>query len=114
MSFKPVASLVEVGEDPLPVTVSGDDGQEIRVAIVASDGEIFAIRDLCSHARVSLSEGLVEDGCIECWLHGSRFDLRTGTALNLPAIQAVPVYPVRIEGKQISVDVSNPKTITSK
>nr|WP_076388855.1 non-heme iron oxygenase ferredoxin subunit [Vaginimicrobium propionicum] len=114
MSFRPAATLAELSEDPLPVTLLDDDGQEIQVAIVASDGEIFAIRDLCSHARVSLSEGLVEDGCIECWVHGSRFDLRTGTALNLPAIQAVPVYPVKIEGEQISVDVSNPKTTALK
>ena len=41
---------------------------------------VHAIRDICSHADVALSEGEV-DGCtLECWLHGSRFDLRTGRA----------------------------------
>ncbi len=49
------------------------------VAVVRDeDGDVHAVDDTCSHANVSLSEGEV-DGCtIECWLHGSRFDLRTG------------------------------------
>ncbi|MEZ5116807.1 MAG: non-heme iron oxygenase ferredoxin subunit [Candidatus Nanopelagicales bacterium] len=68
------------------------------VALVRTEGEVFAIRDVCSHADVALSEGEV-DGCtIECWLHGSRFDLRTGEPTGLPAIRPVPVYPVIVEG----------------
>ena len=44
----------------------------------AEDDNFYAIYDECSHAAVALSEGEV-DGCtLECWLHGSRFDLRTG------------------------------------
>ncbi len=68
------------------------------VAIVRSEGEVYAIHDVCSHANVALSEGEVEDGTIECWLHGSRFDLRTGKPTSLPATQPIPVYPVKIEG----------------
>ena len=56
------------------------------------NGEVHAIHDICSHADVALSEGEV-DGCtIECWLHGSRFDLRTGEPTGPPAVSAVPVY----------------------
>ncbi|WP_234317555.1 Rieske 2Fe-2S domain-containing protein, partial [Streptomyces stelliscabiei] len=40
----------------------------------------------------------VEDCQIECWLHGSAFDLRTGKPSGLPATRPVPVYPVKIEG----------------
>jgi 3-phenylpropionate/trans-cinnamate dioxygenase ferredoxin subunit len=57
----------------LRVTIDG-----IPVAIVRSEGEVFAIHDVCSHANVALSEGEVDDQTIECWLHGSRFDLVTG------------------------------------
>ena len=54
------------------------------VAVVRdSAGNIHAIDDTCSHANVSLSEGDVEDSAIECWLHGSRFDLRTGLVVPL-------------------------------
>ena len=63
------------------------------------------IKDL--HAEVSLSEGEVEDCTIECWLHGSQFDLRTGQPLSLPAIRPVPVYPVRVEGDAVLVDTES-------
>ncbi|MEV1021663.1 bifunctional 3-phenylpropionate/cinnamic acid dioxygenase ferredoxin subunit [Streptomyces sp. NPDC050264] len=75
------------------------------VSVVRTEGEVFAINDICSHANVSLSEGEVEDCQIECWLHGSAFDLRTGKPSGLPATRPVPVYPVHIEGGSVFVDV---------
>ena len=73
------------------------------VAIVRTEGQVFAIRDVCSHAEVPLSEGEV-DGCtIECWLHGSRFDLRTGEPTGPPATEPVPVYPLKIDGDDVYV-----------
>jgi len=84
------------------------DGTE--VAIVRSGDEVFAIRDECSHAAIPLSEGDVEGAEIECWLHGSRFDLRTGKAINIPATEPVPVFPCTADGADILVDVSNPTT----
>jgi 3-phenylpropionate/trans-cinnamate dioxygenase ferredoxin subunit len=78
----------------LAVVVEG-----VPVAVVRDEeGHVHAIRDICSHADVALSEGEV-DGCtIECWLHGSRFDLRTGSPSGPPAVTAVPVYRVTVEG----------------
>ncbi len=77
------------------------------IAVVRDDfGDIHAISDMCTHATVSLSEGEVEDCTIECWLHGSRFDLRTGEPTGLPAITPVDVYPVTIEGDDVYVDTS--------
>jgi 3-phenylpropionate/trans-cinnamate dioxygenase ferredoxin subunit len=67
------------------------------IAVVHTDnGEVYAIRDVCSHAEVPLSEGEIEGCTLECWLHGSRFDLRTGAPTGLPATEPVPVYPVEI------------------
>jgi 3-phenylpropionate/trans-cinnamate dioxygenase ferredoxin subunit len=77
------------------------DGKPICIA--RSQGEVFAISDICSHADVSLSEGDVEDGTIECWLHGSRFDLRTGAPTGLPATKPVATYPVTVEGDDVLV-----------
>ncbi len=78
-----------------------------RVAIVRdSAGDIHAIDDTCSHANVSLSEGDVEDGEIECWLHGSRFDLRSGNPTGLPATAPIAVYPVKIDGDDVFVSVT--------
>ena len=74
-----------------------------EVAFVRTGGEVFAIRDWCSHAAVPLSEGEVDGYTIECWLHNSRFDLRTGKPTGMPATQPVPVYPVKIEGDDVLV-----------
>jgi 3-phenylpropionate/trans-cinnamate dioxygenase ferredoxin subunit len=90
-------------EDGTAVRVVIDD---VPVAVVRSEGEVYAIHDVCSHANVALSEGEIEDQTIECWLHGSRFDLVTGRPTGLPATQPVPVYPVKIDGDDILVAVS--------
>ena len=89
-----------------------EDGGALRVmlghlpvAVVRSNGEVYAIHDVCSHANVALSEGEVDDQTIECWLHGSRFDLVTGRPTGLPATQPVPVYPVKIDGNDVYVAV---------
>ena len=85
--------------------------ERVPVAVVRDeDGHVHAIRDVCSHADVALSEGEV-DGCtIECWLHGSRFDLTTGAPSGPPASSPVPVYAVTVEGSGddavVLVDVS--------
>jgi 3-phenylpropionate/trans-cinnamate dioxygenase ferredoxin subunit len=81
----------------------------VPVAVVRDEhGEVFALGDTCSHAEVSLAEGEVTDGTIECWLHGSCFDLRTGAPTSLPAIRPVAVYPVTLDGDDVLVDVANP------
>ena len=89
------ATAIRVVLDGVPVAVVRDE-----------DGDVHAIGDTCSHAEVSLSQGEVEDCAIECWLHGSRFDLHTGKPLALPAIRPIPVYPVQLDGDAVLVDVT--------
>jgi 3-phenylpropionate/trans-cinnamate dioxygenase ferredoxin subunit len=83
-----------------------DAGPE-GVCLVRIADRYFAVGDRCSHAEVSLSEGDVEaDECwIECWKHGSAFSLVDGQPQSLPATEAVPVYPVRVEGDVIVVEL---------
>jgi len=64
---------------------------------------VYAMLDECSHEQGELSGGEVEDGGVECWLHGSRFDLTTGVPTGPPATRPAPVYPVRITGTGIHV-----------
>ncbi|MER5353330.1 bifunctional 3-phenylpropionate/cinnamic acid dioxygenase ferredoxin subunit [Kitasatospora sp. NPDC002551] len=102
MSFLRACALSELAEDvPKRVDLNG-----VPVAVVRTDEGVFAINDICSHANVSLSEGEVEDCMIECWLHGSSFDLRTGKPSGLPATKPVAVYPVKIEGDDVLVSVN--------
>ena len=94
-----VCALSELpAEGVIGVEVAGEP-----VAVARAEGEIYAIRDVCSHAEVPLSEGEIYDHTVECWLHGSCFDLRTGQPTGLPATEPVPVYPVKIEGDDVYV-----------
>ncbi|MGA8851212.1 MAG: non-heme iron oxygenase ferredoxin subunit [Aeromicrobium sp.] len=105
MTFQKAAALADVPVGGvLAVTIDG-----VEIALVRDADGVYALRDECSHAAVPLSEGDVtigDGGCeIECWLHGSLFDVRTGKPLNLPAIEPVPTYPTRVEGDTVLVDV---------
>ena len=82
--------------------------EDTTIALVhADDDNFYAVYDECSHASVPLSEGEV-DGCtLECWLHGSRFDLRTGEPTGLPAVEPVATFPVEIRDGDIYIS-SNP------
>ena len=109
MSFVRACAVEEVtAGKPYPVTV-----EDVEIALVRDGDDFYAIRDECSHATIALSEGDVEGCFIECWLHGSTFDLRTGEPTTLPAFEPVPVYPVRIEGDDLLVDVQSPLTTPS-
>ncbi|RCV51513.1 non-heme iron oxygenase ferredoxin subunit [Marinitenerispora sediminis] len=83
----------------------GVEVDDTPVALVRSEGEVYAVSDICSHAEVNLSEGEVEDGTIECWLHGSCFDLRSGKPINPPATRPIPTYPVKIDGENVLVSL---------
>ena len=76
------------------------------VAVVRLGDKVYAIGDTCSHADVSLSDGMVdtEECALECLAHGSLFSLETGEALCLPAVRPVSVYEVRLDGDQVVVD----------
>lgn len=98
-----VCSVTDLDTDALwPTEVGGEDVVLVRTA----DGVVHAVADLCSHAHVKLSEGEVEDGAVECWLHGARFDLATGRPLNLPATEPVAVHTVTIEGDDVLVSLT--------
>ena len=103
MSFVRVGSVADVAKGTaVAVEIDG-----VEVAVVhADDDNLYAVRDQCSHASVALSEGEV-DGCtIECWLHGSRFDLHTGEPSGPPATEPVAIFPVEIRDGDIYVSIT--------
>ena len=101
MSFVRACALADLRDgEALGVSVEGQD-----VAVAREGTEVFAIEDLCSHAAVALSEGDVEDCTVECWLHGSRFDLRTGKPTSFPATEPVATFPVDVREDDVYVDI---------
>jgi 3-phenylpropionate/trans-cinnamate dioxygenase ferredoxin component len=101
MAWHAVAGADELGDDEaLGVRVG-----EVPIAIVRAGGALHAVNNVCTHQYALLSDGFVEDGCIECPLHQGRFELTTGKAVCAPVTEPIKVYPVKVEGGRILVEV---------
>ncbi|HSH06145.1 MAG TPA: non-heme iron oxygenase ferredoxin subunit [Burkholderiales bacterium] len=74
-----------------------------RVLIANVEGRYYATDDRCTHEDASLSSGVLKGALVRCPLHGSRFDLRTGAALEEPAEENLRSYAVRVEGGRLLV-----------
>jgi 3-phenylpropionate/trans-cinnamate dioxygenase ferredoxin subunit len=81
--------------------------EDLEIAVVNCSGELLAIEDRCSHDNGPLVEGELDeaDCTIECPRHGSRFDLRTGKPLTLPAYVPVDTFPIRVVDDVIHLEV---------
>jgi 3-phenylpropionate/trans-cinnamate dioxygenase ferredoxin component len=102
MSFERACATSEVpADEALAVRIGALD-----LAVARDGDDFYAVQDLCTHAAVALSEGEVADCTIECWLHGSTFDLRTGKPTNLPATEPVATFPVEVRGADVYVDTA--------
>ncbi len=73
------------------------------VVLLNVDGRYYCIADLCTHDGGPLSGGELDGHEIECPRHGALFDIRTGAALTLPATTPMPIYQVKVEGKDILI-----------
>jgi 3-phenylpropionate/trans-cinnamate dioxygenase ferredoxin component len=100
--FVRICALDELPDsEPVRAEVHGT-----AIALVRKDDEVFALYDECSHAAVALSEGEIEDCTIECWLHGSMFDLRSGKPTGPPATAPVPTYPVELRDGDVYLSLT--------
>jgi 3-phenylpropionate/trans-cinnamate dioxygenase ferredoxin component len=80
----------------------------VAVGVYNLDGEYYAIEDRCSHDDGPLAEGEfdAEEAVVICPRHGSKFDIRSGRPLSLPAYEPVETFPVTVEEGWVKVDVS--------
>lgn len=95
-------AIDEIGDDDVvPFTLDGRD-----FAVYKTDnGDVFASDGHCTHERTLLCDGLVMDGTIECPKHNGRFSLLDGMALGAPVLVDLKMYPVKVEGGSIYIDV---------
>jgi 3-phenylpropionate/trans-cinnamate dioxygenase ferredoxin component len=104
-----VPQVIEVcpTEDLKPGEMRLVQWDDLEIGVFNCAGTVYAIEDRCSHDDGPLVEGtLDEDGCtVECPRHGSRFDLRTGNPITLPAYVPVDTFPVIIEDATIKLEV---------
>ena len=103
----PLVDVAPVDELP-PGSVKIVRAGQVAVGVYNLDGEYYAIEDRCSHDDGPLAEGDFdpEDAVVVCPRHGSRFDIRTGRPLSLPAYEPVETFPVVVEDGWVKVDIS--------
>jgi len=96
--------VAEVGE-LAPGEKKQIDIDGLEIALFNVDGQYYAIEDVCTHDGAPLAHGKFTGEEIICPRHGARFNVRTGQALCLPAVEPVETYKVKVEGSDILVEV---------
>ena len=87
-------------------TIMAVDARGTRIAVASVGGNYYAFDDACTHEQCSLTEmGELTGTTVTCTCHGSEFDVRTGKVLAPPATVPVKVYPTRVEGDALRIDV---------
>ena len=102
-----VCGLADLKDD----VPAGFEVENVPLVLVRQGERVYALADICSHAEIALSEGEVTRKGLECWLHGSCFDLATGEPSSPPASEPVDTYAVMIDGDDVYVD---PATVTNR
>jgi 3-phenylpropionate/trans-cinnamate dioxygenase ferredoxin subunit len=104
-----MAELIDICpvDDLPPGAMRLVEWEDLEIGVFNCAGDLLAIEDRCSHDDGVLLEGELDQAActIECPRHGSKFDLRTGQPLNLPAYVPVDTFPVSVEGGLIKIEV---------
>ncbi|MCP5403781.1 MAG: non-heme iron oxygenase ferredoxin subunit [Novosphingobium sp.] len=99
--FIPVARLDDIPTGTKKVVeVNGTE-----IVLCHTKDRIFAVHNLCSHAHEKLEDGRLRNCWISCPVHGARFNLETGEAMNPPATMPINTYEVRIVGDSVEIAV---------
>jgi len=97
--FEKVAKTSDIPPGEIKSYVLGID----MVAICNVDGTFYAFRDECTHQSLPLSDGSLEGKTLTCTYHSAEFDVETGEALCLPAVDGVETFEVKVEGDDIYI-----------
>jgi 3-phenylpropionate/trans-cinnamate dioxygenase ferredoxin subunit len=85
--------------------VTAVDVRGTRIALANVDGVFYAFDDTCTHEECSLADGDLAGSTIFCVCHGAEFDVRTGQVLAPPAFVPLKVYPTRVEGDLLQIEI---------
>ncbi len=108
----PFARVLRASEVP-PGEKKAIDVNGVSVLVCNSNDRLFAVSNICSHAQERLECGRMSRGWIVCPLHGARFDLATGRAMNPPAKEPIATYEVRVVEDWIEVAVGDQRVNAS-
>jgi naphthalene 1,2-dioxygenase ferredoxin component len=87
-------------DDVIGVQAEGKD-----LALYYVEGQVYATDNLCTHGHARLCDGFLEGFEIECPLHQGKFDIRDGKPMCQPVVEAIRIYPVKIENGRVFIDL---------
>ena len=97
---------VDATEASLPdESVVAVEAGDVSLVLVRANGTWHAVDAWCTHEECPLGDGWVEDAAIRCECHGALFDLASGEVLEGPAVDPVRVYPTRLAGDRVEVEL---------
>jgi nitrite reductase/ring-hydroxylating ferredoxin subunit len=101
VSFTKIALKEEIPEGTMKsVIIKG-----VSILIARVKGYFYAIENECTHAGVGLANGTLEGKIVTCPRAGSQFDITSGARLRGPAMRRVKTYKVKIEGRDVKVEI---------
>jgi 3-phenylpropionate/trans-cinnamate dioxygenase ferredoxin component len=99
--FVKVAKVADIASGTIKGFLVGDK----KVAIANVNGKFHAFEDRCKHLGALLSKGVLIGDKVMCVVHGEQFDLVTGMPVMMVAHDPIKVYPVKVEGDDILVEL---------
>ena len=108
MGFVRVAAASDLSPGQMKEVAAG--GKKLLLANI--EGAYFAIAKKCPHLGGNLCKGRLEGSAVRCPLHGARFDVRTGKAVQdakllflKMKVKDAPSFPTKVEGQDVLVSV---------
>jgi 3-phenylpropionate/trans-cinnamate dioxygenase ferredoxin subunit len=100
MAWHKVANKEELpDEEAFPVSVGNT-----LIALIRQGEQVYGTSNVCTHQFALMSDGFVDDDCIECPLHQARFQIATGKVMSGPSCPDLKTYPVKIEDDQVYIE----------
>lgn len=100
----PFVRLAEASHIPAEKSLAVE-AEGRKLLICHSKGEFHVVANKCSHADEALDCGRVRGGWVACPIHGARFNLATGAAMNPPAKEPIATYPTRVVDGWVEAEI---------
>jgi nitrite reductase/ring-hydroxylating ferredoxin subunit len=92
-------------DDLKPGNLKAYNPEGLDILVANLGGQYFAIGNKCTHMGGDLSRGQLSGNIVKCPRHGAQFDVTTGKRISGPAKNDVPVYKIKVEGKDLILEI---------
>ena len=99
-------TVCRIDDLPPGEALRATEGVPVPIAVFNADGVLYAVDDTCTHQDASLADGWLEGCLVECPLHASSFDLRTGRPTCPPARASLRTHRVDVADGLVRLHVT--------